>query len=183
MFSVVTGGSASGKSAYAENEIMKLKEAKPDARLIYLATMVPYGEDTRQRIQRHIGLRAGKGFETVECFGGLKELGWNSNDIVLLECMSNLLADEIYEKGNPSPVEDILEGISRICNEAAHLVVVTNEIFSDGIPYEADTVRYINFLGEINRRMAAMADNVTEVVCGIPVPMKNRGEENNIWIL
>lgn len=172
MFCVVTGGSASGKSAYAENRIMSLKAQHPDARLIYLATMTPYGEETRQRIQRHLSLRAGKGFETVECYGGLKELSWSRNDIVLLECMSNLLADEIYEQKNDSPVDDILSGIERICAEAGHLVVVTNEIFSDGICYEDETVRYIRFLGEINQRMAVLADHVTEVVCGIPMHIK-----------
>lgn len=172
MFCVVTGGSSSGKSAYAENEVMELKEALPQARLIYLATMVPYGVETEQRIQRHIKLRAGKGFETIECFGGLKELSWKQEDIVLLECMSNLLADEIYENGNLNPVGDILEGIYKISQKAAHLIVVTNEIFSDGIRYEEETIRYIHFLGDINRRMAELADCVTEVVCGIPLDIK-----------
>ena len=47
---LITGGSASGKSAYAEAWI---KEAAKDRPLCYLATMRPWGEEARARIRRH----------------------------------------------------------------------------------------------------------------------------------
>lgn len=172
MFFVVTGGSGSGKSAYAEDLILKLKANEQDSQLIYLATMMPYGEETRKKIDRHISLRAGKGFETIECFGGLKDVGWNSKDIVLLECMSNLLADEIYEQKSDNAVEEIMQGIEKLYAQCRHVVVVTNEVFSDGIAYEEETISYIRQLAMINRRMAKLADSVTEVVYGIPVRLK-----------
>ena len=55
-----------------------------------------------------------------------------------------------------------------------NLVVVTNEVFSDGIQYDPDTMRYLKYLGDINCRMAEMADQVTEVVYGIPVTKKRK---------
>lgn len=172
MMYVVTGGSGSGKSAYAEDLIMKLKAESQDSQLIYLATMLPYGEETQKKIERHKKLRAGKGFKTVECFGELKKLTWHENDIVLLECMSNLLADEIYEVKSEAPAEEIMAGIKCICDNAKHLVVVTNEVFSDGVMYDEETLKYIEILAEINCSMAETADEVTEVVCGIPVRIK-----------
>ena len=172
MMYVVTGGSGSGKSAYAEDLIMKLKAESQDSQLIYLATMLPYGEETQKKIERHKKLRAGKGFRTVECFGELKKLTWHENDIVLLECMSNLLADEIYEVRSEAPAEEIMAGIKCICDNAKHLVVVTNEVFSDGVMYDEETLKYIEILAEINCSMAETADEVTEVVCGIPVRIK-----------
>ena len=51
-------------------------------------------------------------------------------------------------------------------------MIVTNEIFSDGIDYDPETIRYQNYLGEINRKIASLADQVTEVVYGIPVRVK-----------
>ena len=48
--------------------------------------------------QRHRKMRAGKGFETVECYTGLKNLDFPENAVVLLECMSNLAANEMFEE-------------------------------------------------------------------------------------
>ena len=65
MILLVTGGSASGKSEYAENRALQLAKAE-QKKLIYLAAMKPFGEEAAKRIERHRQLRAGKGFETVE---------------------------------------------------------------------------------------------------------------------
>ena len=54
----------------------------------------------------------------------------------------------------------------------SQLIVVTNEIFSDGILYEKETIEYMKALGEINRRIFECADNVIESVYGIPYILK-----------
>ena len=69
-------------------------------------------------------------------------------------------------------VQAICKGIDRLLAQAANLAVVTNEIFSDGIRYDDSTELYLKNLGTINQAMAARADLVTEVVYGIPVPVK-----------
>ena len=51
-------------------------------------------------------------------------------------------------------------------------MTVTNEIFSDGVVYESQTRVYQEYLGAINQELAHQADRVTEVVYGIPVPVK-----------
>ena len=65
MFYVVTGGSGSGKSAFAEDLICRNYHAPgadhPAGSLIYIATMVPYGEETRSKIRRHRDMRMDKG--------------------------------------------------------------------------------------------------------------------------
>ncbi|MCC8067890.1 MAG: bifunctional adenosylcobinamide kinase/adenosylcobinamide-phosphate guanylyltransferase, partial [Clostridiales bacterium] len=66
-------------------------------------------------------------------------------------------------------VEAILRGIKSLQRRAKHVIVVTNEVFSDGITYDMDTARYLSFLGKVNQALAAQADRVTEVVYGIPV--------------
>lgn len=100
MLHMVYGGSASGKSSYAESIAMSLQG---DGRLLYIATMYPYkwgkaelDPETMQRIERHRAMRADKGFDTVECYRHVEHIVAKRQDVLLLECMSNLLANEMY---------------------------------------------------------------------------------------
>ena len=97
----------------------------------------------------------------------------------MLECMSNLTANEIYQEGGAgdNTVKAILNGIHHLLEQAGNLVVVTNEVFSDGITYDPETEKYLEKLGAINCQMAQIADTVTEVVYGIPIFHKKTGEE------
>ena len=167
MMVLVTGGSGSGKSAFAEDKILSFGEG----RRIYIATMHPYDEESHLRVRRHRKMREGKGFETVECYTGLSSLEFEKNPVLLLECMSNLAANEMFEESGAGThtVEAIVEGVKKIKAQAKHLVIVTNEIFSDGILYEGESEKYKEQMGKINCNLAEMADAVVEVVYGIPV--------------
>ena len=98
--------------------------------------------------------------------------------VVLLECMSNLLANEMYSEDGAKEraVEEILQGIHMLQKQAEHLVLVTNEVFSDGIVYDPDTIQYQKQLAKINQVLAAEADEVTEVIYGIPWKLKAKKE-------
>ena len=67
MLILVSGGSASGKSEFAESLVL---QSGCDRRY-YLATMIPYDEECRRRISRHRKMRAAKGFKTIEVPVGL----------------------------------------------------------------------------------------------------------------
>ena len=82
MLTLVTGGSGSGKSAFAEDRVLSFG----DAQRIYIATMHPFDEESHKRIERHQKMRAGKCFETVECYTGLKNVKLPAGCVVLLEC-------------------------------------------------------------------------------------------------
>ena len=170
MFLVITGGSGSGKSAYAEQCVLDFGPAER----IYIATMYPFDEECDRRIRRHREMRRQKQFSTLECYTGLKTADIPEDSVVLLECMSNLTANEMYQEGGAGgqTVEEILAGICYLLKRVRHMVVVTNEIFSDGIDYDSETMRYQSYLGQINSEMGRMADQVTEVVYGIPITVK-----------
>ena len=176
MFELIVGGSGSGKSAYAEGVAVSLakKEGLP---LYYIATMRPFGEEGRKRVERHRRLRAGKGFETIERYTGLGEQELPQRGVVLLECLSNLTANEMFEPegAKEETVEAVLRGVELLLGRCSHLVIVTNDIFSDGAEYDTITTLYQERLGIANQRLACMADRVTEVVCGIPLQRKGRG--------
>ena len=202
MLHIVYGGSASGKSSYAESFAMSLQG---EGRLLYIATMYPYkwntteiDPETMQRIERHRAMRADKGFDTVECYRHVEHIVAKRQDVLLLECMSNLLANEMYleqdsddgglaetmsevEKAGVgmsetlSPVsKKIVQALVNLSTRVQDVVIVTNDVFSDGgsLTYDESTREYVKNLAEINCALAREAATVTEVVCGIPVIVK-----------
>ena len=189
MLHIVYGGSASGKSSYAESFAMSLQG---EGRLLYIATMYPYkwntteiDPETMQRIERHRAMRADKGFDTVECYRHVEHIVAKRQDVLLLECMSNLLANEMYLEPDSNAGSDMAETMSPVSNtivqalidlstRVQELVIVTNDVFSDGgsLTYDESTREYVKNLAEINCALAREAATVTEVVCGIPVIVK-----------
>lgn len=168
MVTIVIGGAASGKSEFAEALVQTL----PGQR-VYVATMEPYDGECLARIEKHRRQRAGKGFLTLERYRDLGGLEVPAGANVLLECMSNLLANELYSpQGGGSAA--VLGGVERLSQRCAHLTIVANEVFSGGCDYEGDTLRYLRELGAVNRALAAQADRVVEVVCGCPNVLKGR---------
>ena len=202
MLHIVYGGSASGKSSYAESFAMSLQG---EGRLRYIATMYPYkwntteiDPETMQRIERHRAMRADKGFDTVECYRHVEHIVAKRQDVLLLECMSNLLANEMYLEPDSddgglaetmsevektgvgmsetlSPVsKKIVQALVNLSTRVQDVVIVTNDVFSDGgsLTYDESTREYVKNLAEINCALAREAATVTEVVCGIPVIVK-----------
>ena len=165
MFFVVTGGSGSGKSAFAE----KLTASLGEGRRIYIATMMCFDEEGKNR-----AMRADKHFETLERYTDLCGLEVPEDSILLLECMSNLVANEMFDESGAKEgtVEAVVEGLHHLRKKARHLVVVTNEIFSDGLEYDPETKKYQAYLGAVNCRMAEEADGFYEVVYGLPLVRK-----------
>lgn len=172
MITIITGGSGSGKSIYAEDYAIQYRKAG-DA-CFYIATMQPYGEEGRKRVQKHRAQREGKGFCTIECYQNIGICAEQiKNGIVLLECMSNLVANEMFQdtqKRNRLELENyIIQQIKQLADASKHLIIVTNEVFSDGILYAPETMDYISLLGAVNQALMQMADEVVEVVYSIPV--------------
>lgn len=172
MIHLILGGSGSGKSSYAESEAVRLRGNRT---LYYLATMQVYGEEGRKKVERHRNLRAGKGFLTQECLVDLADVcaQMDVGSVALLECISNLTANEMFRGEQIAAVDDVVEKIEqdvkRVAAQVKYLVIVSNNVFEDGIAYEKETMQYLEALGRINVRLARMADRVTEVVVGIPV--------------
>ena len=169
MLVIVTGGSGSGKSVYAEQLITKLA----DTEKYYLATMKPFGEEGKKRVERHQKQRQGRDFITVEQYTQVGTADIPSGNSVLLECMSNLVANEMFDETDARSVQeicrDIVSDIKQLYAQCEHLVIVTNEVGDDGRVYGDGTMEYIRQIGHINAALADMADTVIEAVYGIAV--------------
>ena len=181
---LVTGGSASGKSSFAESVACSLPAPR-----VYLATMQPYGADGTARIERHRAMRRGKGFLTVERFGRYEEVRLGeevgtdvSGGTVLLECLGNVAANvqfgaqgvcggDVATASSSQVADACVAAFEALCRQCANVVVVTNEVGSDGVPYASETACYVRALGAASCRIAKECDAVYAVVAGHPVPL------------
>ena len=182
MFVLIIGGSGSGKSAYAEKRLLAMEAEKKH----YIATMRVFDEEGKKRVEKHRTLRREKGFLTIEKPIDLGEIALDAGDAWMLECVSNLLANEMYmgnhkqwfleekESGETAGARLLCRLLKTISEKTANLVIVTNETFSDGGDYDRETESFIIQLGYLNRQLAKEADGVVEVVCGIPLWQKGR---------
>ena len=168
MTTLITGGSKCGKSRFAEDII-----TCSSGRRIYIATMQPFGSEAMVTTEKHLKHRQGKGFETVEKFTDIHEISLNSDCAVLLECVGNLCANEMFSGERMSmPSAKVVAGIRRLAAQVEELVIVTNQVGSDGVEYDKGTAAYIAEMGRINGGISQFADNVIECVYGVPIVLK-----------
>ena len=191
MIVLVYGGSGSGKSAFAEKRITELNNKN---KLYYLATMHAFDDEDLERIKRHRKLRDGKGFITLEQpqnIGKILDKVRGEKSDILLECMSNLVANEMFDE-EEYDVNDVNQNdenklsidkaqfvfdkikadISKLRDSCDNLVIVSNNIFEDGCTYDESVENYMGLLGDINRYISMIGDEVWEVVAGIPIRVK-----------
>ena len=196
MIVLVLGRPDSGKSKIAEDIVMRLAEdLDPDAARsgasghagavspaassgmdkLYIATMIPFGEEGNRRIEKHRKMRAGKGFLTVEKYtevdsliGEIRDLG---DKCCLLECMSNLVGNEMHDPRNLSlPDEDleklITEEVLALGKSCGHLVVVANCFLTEDESYDDETRRYVRIADHVNGILKDRADETCELAEG-----------------
>jgi len=169
---LVTGGSGSGKSEYAEQEAIRLHKQKK-GHLWYVATMKSNDRECDTKIEIHRQRRENTAFETIEKPVRIGEIAVQEGDVILLECISNLLANEMFSKegrgeGSSAAILEDIDALRKMCD----LVIVSNEVSGDGTVYDVFTMEYIRCITGINRDIAARATRAYEVVVGIPVCLK-----------
>ena len=127
MFTLVIGGSASGKSEYAEGLVL----ASPHRPRYYIATMEPFDGEGRARVAKHRAMRAEKDFETVERYTGLASVRLPRRGAALLECVGNLAANELYSPGGAGgagAVSASVGGVGALLSPCGGPVVVSTEV-------------------------------------------------------
>ena len=136
MTTLVIGTQNSGKSALAEDLALRTE----DLNRYYVATMKLCDEDAIRRVQKHRAMRAGKGFVTIECETGLRSvtdvIENPAKATVLLECMANLVGNEMHENGILTDMVDaeceafasrLVGDVCDLAYRVHNLIVVSNE--------------------------------------------------------
>ena len=166
MLILVTGGNGSGKSRFAESVAAGFGGTK-----YYAATMIPYGPDGEARKQKHIAQRAGLGFVTVECPFALGAVPAYKDDLVLLEDVSNLLANTMFDVEHFLPPAAVEADIIALEGRCKVLIAVTiGGLTGDGC--DEETKRYVAELNALNTRLAERAQTVVELRDGTPRVVK-----------
>lgn len=166
MLTLIIGAAGSGKSDFAETLVCSLGSSR-----VYLATMQASDPESLARITKHRDHRKGLGFTTVERGLDLAGINLPDNSNLLLEDLSNLLANEMFHPDGGGIIA-VQRGLRILEESCRHVTVVTNDLFSGGSDYAHETLAYMRELAMLNRELAARADLVLEICCGIPNILK-----------
>lgn len=170
MICLVLGTPDSGKSKRAEDLVMELAGA---GKKYYIATMIPFGEEGKKRVEKHRKMREGKGFETIECTTKVHELSDTLQDLeastCLLECMSNLVGNEMHEERNLERSSEeladyIADSVISLSKKSGNMVLVANTFPLDGEGYDEDTRKYVRIVDLVNQRLRKKVDEVYELI-------------------
>ncbi len=172
----VTGGARSGKSAYAV-ELAK----RSGGQVFYLATAEPIDDEMRERIARHQADRPAD-WRTIEEpleLARRVEDEVDAGSTVIVDCMTVWLGN-VLERHKPNATMHAANAyavseVERLARVAADrqltLIAISNEVGSGIVPADPLTRGYRDLLGEVNQRLAAMAETVVLLVSGIPVDL------------
>lgn len=177
---LVTGGSRSGKSNFAE----KILEGKDN--VLYIATALVTDEEMKKRIEIHKKSRNQK-WSTYEGFKDLdKILNKDNNKYVMLECIGTMVTNFMFQKtcdfDNISLEEiselekeikdEVKKLITTIKEKDKELIVVTNEVGWSLVPeYKLGRI-FSDILGHINQFIGSFSDEAYMVACGFPIKLK-----------
>ena len=163
MTTLIIGTGGSGKSAFAEDLAVKTR----DPVRYYLATMQVTDAAGMERVRKHRRLREGKGFITIErtydITGAFSQMRHAAESTVLLECMANLVGNEMHRAGCLSRerfADAVMSDIRYLAERVSNLIIVTDEYRKDGEGYDASTRLYVRLLDLVNERLLEYADVV-----------------------
>lgn len=176
---LVTGGSRSGKSAFAQELAESLAEER-----IYIATCPVVDEETAARIAKHRLARQDRRWRTIEEETALAgALGWGADTgVVLVDCLTLWINNLMYEAergGRTLSEEDIVlksKEVLRAARSGARTVIfVTNEVGMGIVPEYPGGRLFRDLTGRCNQMFAREADAVAFMVSGIPMWIKGGG--------
>ena len=152
---MISGANGSGKSRYAERIV-----ARTTGERYYIATMRPCSEENLQRIEKHREQRKDLQFTTLECPYQVGAAAVERDGVVLLEDVSNLLANAMFERGGDEA--SVYADIEALCSRCRLLV---------------ETAAYIRALNGLNQRLYDRAAAAVAMKDGAPFAEKGDLDE------
>lgn len=168
MIHLITGGTRSGKSSYAE-KIALQQDPNPS----YIATARHWDEDFSKRIRHHQQQR-GEEWYNLEIEKNIADAEIYSQWVVI-DCITLWLTNIFYDNQqdlDQSYEETKLEINQLLLRKDVNWLLVTNEI---GMGLHAETPlgrKFVDLQGWTNQYIARRSDKVTLMVSGIPLQIK-----------
>lgn len=174
---LVTGGARSGKSTFAEHYAAAAGEP-----VAYIATAQVGDEEMRLRVELHQRRRPAEWLTIeapVDADRAIAQAAQTAK-VVLFDCLtlytSNLLLAAATLTEPAERQRYIIGAIDKLIEAAqasqATVIFVTNEVGMGIVPDNALAREYRDVAGKVNQRVAAAADEVYLVVCGLAVDIK-----------
>ena len=165
---LVLGGVRSGKSRYGQQLAERAGE------VVFVATAQIRGdEEMRRKIERHQADRPGS-WRTIEEPTALEAVLHREGsrcDLLVVDCLTTFAANLLEAGGDLSASVDAL--CAAVGQAECSVVLISNEVGSGVVPAFALGRQFRDFLGELNQRVAAVADEVVLLVAGLPLVLKS----------
>ncbi|MES3013669.1 MAG: bifunctional adenosylcobinamide kinase/adenosylcobinamide-phosphate guanylyltransferase [Pseudomonadota bacterium] len=178
---LILGGQRSGKSRCAEARAAAWL-TPPGHAAVLLATALAGDDEMRARIARHRADRARRvaGLATIEVprdLAAVLRAHSVPNRLVLVDCLSlwltNLLMPMQGEALDDTALADARDALcDALAAASGPVVLVSNEIGLGITPLSHEARRFVDELGRLHQRVAAVCSNVTWMVAGIEMPLK-----------
>lgn len=171
---LVTGGSRSGKSRFA----LELAE-KTTSKRLFLATSPAVDKEFEERIVLHKKEREGRGWQTVEeeidlC--SVIDEKKEEIELFLIDCLTLWVNNLLFKNNNELSLDELKDECSNLIEKikeyAGTVILVTNEVGLGVVPENKLARLYRDLVGSCNQLIAAEADRVFLVSCGIPLQLK-----------
>ncbi|MEM5389030.1 bifunctional adenosylcobinamide kinase/adenosylcobinamide-phosphate guanylyltransferase [Paraburkholderia phymatum] len=169
----VLGGARSGKSLHAER--LATASALP---VTYVATARIGDAEFAERVARHRERRPAHWalleapLDLPQALASIDRPG----QCVLIDCLTLWLANLLCPADGSPPLDDYLARFAMLeetlAQARAKVIVVSNEIGLGVVPLGAATRLYVDELGRLNQRIAAISTRVTMMVAGLPLHLK-----------
>ena len=177
-----TGGARSGKSSLA---LARAEEI--GARRLFVATCPVVDGEMNDRVERHREERRGRGWQTLECeleLAGLFPQAVAGFEVVVIDCITLWVNNLLYRYDtsaklfdDPAVAARCREWLAASASYGGTLICVTNEVGLGIVPDNALARRYRDLVGTCNQLLAARAEEVILVSCGLPLSLKNNRQQ------
>ena len=159
---LVLGGAASGKSAFAEDLVYRL-----GGKRIYLATAQTFDAEMERKIAAHVAQR-GAHWHTIEEPIDVGPILTNrhNDEVVLLDCATLWLTNVILSGRDLHTEVDTL--MSALAHCPCPVVIVSNEVGHGIVPENAMAREFRAAQGALNQKLAAASHCAVFITAGLP---------------
>ncbi len=169
MIELILGGVKSGKSRHAEG-----RAQTSGLEVCYIATAEPRDAEMAARIATHRARRPAA-WQTLECPIALTELLREQaapGRLLLVECLTLWLTNLLCAEDGDLLAHERDSLLATLPGLPGRVILVSNETGLGVIPLGELSRRYCDEAGALHQQLAALADQVTLVVAGLPLSLK-----------
>ncbi len=172
---LVLGGARSGKSRYAEHQALQCAQ-KNQQHCWYIATATVSDQEMQQRVERHQHDRDSR-WQLIEeplDLAGIIQQHATQEHCLLIDCLTlwvtNMLLQDNAKDAWPIAKQALIAALN---HSQASVVMVSNEVGSGIVPLGELSRQFVDESGWLHQELAALCDEVTLVVAGLPLQLKS----------